>query len=388
MKKLSLTLGFSLAIVLMIAIVGIYKFSNDVFMPQSTGNFLLTNDKLENSNPSINTSTRTKQQELDFVRTKANSMTQNDKGYWEADFGDGIVFIYVPSGTFTMGNNAQKGLDASPEHQVTLSHYWIAKNQTTTGQFRAFVKETGYVTDVEKPGHPGPFVLVMPKAEYYEPTPGYNWDNAYDHVLAEHPDLTINDNHPVSAVSWNDTIAYTDWLSKKIGLPISLPTEAEWEYAARGNDGRVYPWGNDIPDGTRANYADETMQKYFPNLEQAYVHFGVDDGYALTSPVGSFPAGASPVGALDMAGNVTEWVYDSPYKYTASAKTNPIHSKNNGLRQMKAGFWSGSAGRVGVKPDEIKEGHNIRSDARQGDDQNSADDHLGFRTAISYTERK
>lgn len=326
--------------------------------------------------------------EIAFMLTKARNVSKNAKGYWEADFGNGIVMIYVPAGTFTMGNNSVAGLDASPEHQVTLSHYWISKTPITKGQFRQFVNATNFVTDAEKPGHEGPYVMKMPQGTHYEPTQGFNWRNAYDHITAAYPEIKLNDNHPVSCVSWNDAIAYTNWLKQETGLAFTLPTEAEWEYAARGTDGRVYPWGNEIPDGTRANYADETMNKYFPNLEQALVHFGVNDGYALTSPVGSFPNGASPIGALDMAGNLTEWVYDSAYDYTASAKTNPVYTANNGIRMQKAGFWSGSAGRVGVTPDEIVDGHNIRADSRQGDDQNSADDHLGFRIAISYTARK
>lgn len=329
---------------------------------------------------------RTEAEELDHMRSKAESVTKNEQGYWEADMGSGIVMIYVPAGTFTIGNNDLP--DASPAHDVTLSHYWISKTPITKGQFRSFVEATNFVTDVEKAGHPGPFVMKMPEGTHFEETPGFHWDNAYDHILAAFPAIgPLSDDHPVSCVSWNDAIAYTNWLKQEKGLEFSLPTEAEWEYAARGTDGRVYPWGNETPDGTRANYADETMNKYFPKLGQAEVHFGVDDGYALTSPVGSFPAGASPIGALDMAGNLTEWIYDSDYEYTAATKTNPIYTGNSGIKMQKAGFWCGSAGRQGVTPDEIKDGHNIRSDARQGDDQNSADDHLGFRIAISYTPK-
>lgn len=336
---------------------------------------------------SVNTSTRTEVEELDFMRTKANSVTQNTQGYWEADLGNNIVMIYVPKGTFTMGNDESEALEASPEHQVTLSHYWISKTPITTGQFRAFVSATNFVTDVEQSGHPGPFVMKMPEGTHFEEQQGFHWDNAYDHIIAAFSSIQINDNHPVSCVSWNDAIAYTNWLKQEHGLEFSLPTEAEWEYAARGNDQRVYPWGNEIPDGTRANYADESMHQIFPNLEQAIVHSGVTDGYVLTSPVGSFPNGVSPIGALDMAGNLTEWVYDSFYDYSASPITNPIQNQGDGTRMMKAGFWAGSAGRIGVTPDEVTDGHNIRSDARQGDDQNSADDHLGFRIAISYTVR-
>lgn len=335
----------------------------------------------------INSSTRTEAEEIAFMQTKANSVSQNAQGYWEADLGNGIVMIYVPEGVFTMGNEESEGLEASPEHEVALSHYWISKTPITTGQFRAFVSATNFVTSVEQPGHPGPFVMKMPEGTHFEEQQGFNWDNAYDHITAAFPSIQINDDHPVSCVSWNDAIAYTNWLKQKHNLEFSLPTEAEWEYAARGNDQRVYPWGNELPDGTRANYADESMNEFFPKLEQAVVHFGVTDGYVLTSPVGSFPNGVSPIGALDMAGNLTEWVYDSFYDYSASTKTNPIQNQGDGTRMQKAGFWAGSAGRIGVSPDEVNDGHNIRSDARQGDDQNSADDHLGFRIAISYTTR-
>lgn len=294
--------------------------------------------------------------------------------------------VYIPKASFTMGNN-RLGTDmVVPEHTVNLSGYWVAKTPTTVGQFRKFVEETGYITEPEREGHAGPFVYNF-SIQGFEPTVGFSWDTAYDHILKKYPEIQYDDTHPVSAISWNDAIAYTDWLSKKTGLPFTLPTDAEWEYAARGTDGRAYPWGNEEPDGTRANYADETFDKYFPGTGQSIVHKGVDDGYAITSPVGSFPNGASPFGLLDMAGNVTEWVYDSTYYFTADEITNPICTLDSGSKLMKAGFWAGSAGRIGVTPDEIIEGHNIRSDERQGDDQNSADDHLGFRIAISYTER-
>jgi formylglycine-generating enzyme required for sulfatase activity len=333
-----------------------------------------------------NLNTNTTEEEIAAIKKKANSIYTNEQGYTEADFGDGILMVYIPKASFTMGNN-RLGTDmVVPEHTVNLSGYWVAKTPTTVGQFRKFVEETGYITEPEREGHAGPFVYNF-SIQGFEPTVGFSWDTAYDHILKKYPEIQYDDTHPVSAISWNDAIAYTDWLSKKTGLPFTLPTDAEWEYAARGTDGRAYPWGNEEPDGTRANYADETFDKYFPGTGQSIVHKGVDDGYAITSPVGSFPNGASPFGLLDMAGNVTEWVYDSTYYFTADEITNPICTLDSGSKLMKAGFWAGSAGRIGVTPDEIIEGHNIRSDERQGDDQNSADDHLGFRIAISYTER-
>jgi formylglycine-generating enzyme required for sulfatase activity len=182
-------------------------------------------------------------------------------------------------------------------------------------------------------------------------------------------------------------VDFCRWLSRKTGVNFVLPTEAQWEYAARGTDQRIYPWGNDEPDGTKANYADEAFQAVFPGTEQAKVHFGVNDGFAATSPVGSFPAGASPFGALDMAGNVTEWVFDWYGIYEKRFYQDPIGPQSGVDRVMKAGFWAGSAGREGQDPDELIIGHNIRADARQYDDPDSADDHLGFRIAIDYLSR-
>lgn len=353
----------------------------------------LSTTSISNNSGGIHTAElRSMQQELEHVGKIAQSLTQNYLGYWEADFGNGIVMIYVPEGSFTIGNNALSpevvtgSQPATPAHQVTLSHYWISKTPVTIGQFRAFVKSNNYVTQVEKAGHSGPFVYDF-ASNGFMPKQGYYWDNAFKDVTAKYPEITVNDNHPVSCVSWNDAIAYTNWLKSSNGLKFTLPTEAEWEYAARGTDGRIYPWGNETPDGTRANYADETFNLYFPNTGQSIVHQGVNDGFAITSPVGTFPLGHSPVGALDMAGNLTEWVYDSAYEYTETPKTNPVYIASNGTKMQKAGFWAGSAGRPNVTPNELMDGHNIRSDARQGDDPNSADDHLGFRIAISYTQR-
>lgn len=328
----------------------------------------------------------------DAVAARALSVKVNAAGYKEATFRDGVVMIYVPAGDFTMGNDAltpevcKNTYPASPAHQVHLSGYWIAKTPTTIGQFSAFIKATGYTTDPERAEYEGPWVYDFAE-QGFRSKKGYRWDNAFKDVLARYPELSINEQHPVNAISWYDAIAYTNWLSKETGLRFTLPTEAEWEYAARGTDGRPYPWGSQTPDGTRANYADETFDKYFPNTGQSIVHHGVNDGFAITSPVGSFPAGASPVGALDMAGNLTEWIYDGEYEYTAAAATDPVHPLAKNIRMQKAGFWAGSAGRAGVTPDELENGHNIRSESRQGDDPHSADDHLGFRIAISATPR-
>ena len=330
-------------------------------------------------------------EEVARVRDRAVRVTQNDLGFWEAGFDGAATMILVPGGTFRMGNDALTervtGLAAAPAHSVTLSPYWIGKTPLTIGQFRRFVAATGYVTNVELEGHSGPWVYDF-DARGFVPKRGHRWDNAFHQVTERFPELTVDDRHPAPNISWYDCIAYTNWLTERHGLPFTLPSEAEWEYAARGDDGRVYPWGNQEPDGTRANYADNRFDRYFPGTEQSLVHRGVDDGFAITSPVGSFPAGRSPFGALDMAGNLTEWVFDGYRDYSPESRLDPVHLDAAAIRMQKGGFWAGSAGRFDVTPDEIEFGHNIRSDSRQGDDPASADDHLGCRAAISYTPRR
>jgi serine/threonine-protein kinase len=133
------------------------------------------------------------------------------------------------------------------------------------------------------------------------------------------------DDHPVTDVSWEDANAYCNWLSKKKGLNFKLPTEAQWEKAARGTDGRKYPWGKNEPDETLANFGWK---------------------FDKTSPVGSYPNGASPYGLLDMAGNVWEWCsdwYGDDY-YKNSPKDNPTGPKIGTSRVVRGGCWVSDAG--------------------------------------------
>jgi len=204
----------------------------------------------------------------------------------EADIGDtwtrptdGMVMVYVPAGEFLMGSSdadSQAMDDEKPQHTVYLDAYWIDRTEVTNAQYRTCV-EAGAC---QEPGC---------------------WNNS---------DFNAPD-QPVVCVIWDDAQAYAAWVGGR------LPTEAEWEKAARGTDGRIYPWGDEF-DGTRLNYCDR-------NCESAWKDTSADDGYALTAPVGSYPAGASPYGALDMAGNVWEWVadrYDAGY-YARSPARNP-----------------------------------------------------------------
>ncbi len=193
--------------------------------------------------------------------------------------------VLVPAGEFLMGSTnadidqaqAWSGKsryefeDEFPQHTVYLDAYYIDKFEVTNAQFEAFVNATGYRTTAEEKGEIN------------------NWRTAYAPGM---------ENYPVVWMSWYDADAYCKWAGKR------LPTEAEWEKAARGNLGRIFPWGNEW-DPTKANCG--------------------ETGYGHTLPVGSFPEGFSYYGARDMAGNVWEWVADwwDPNYYSVSATRNP-----------------------------------------------------------------
>lgn len=307
-----------------------------------------------------------------LIQDKAAHIEKNDQGYWEAEFEGGHVFIHIPPGEFTMGST--DGLpNEQPVHKVNLDGYWMGKYPVTVGQFRKFVNETGYITDAEK----GQGSWQYWEGRWIVRLDG-NWKNTY---------FDQGENHPVVSISWNDASSYCRWIADKLGLPIQLQTAAQWEKGARGADERIFPWGNEIPDGTRANYADINFWNKYDNSRPADKI--VDDGYVETSPVGSFPAGASPYGLLDMAGNVWEWcydVYDDDY-YSVSPRKNPTGPQDTGEPDQErvdrgGGSWNDRSGHLTPEG-----GHNLRSAARTGDEQNSSDDHLGFRLVIDWTSR-
>ncbi|MBI3270017.1 MAG: SUMF1/EgtB/PvdO family nonheme iron enzyme [Planctomycetes bacterium] len=188
---------------------------------------------------------------------------------------DGSELLLVPAGEFFLGSDRAHG-DERPRHIVRLNAYFIGRNPVTNAQFERFVKATGYS---EWPGG------------------GKRFDAP---------------NQPVVTVSWADARAYCEWAG------VRLPTEAEWEKAARGTDDREYPWGNEPPTERLAN-------------------FGMNVGN--TTPIGSYPEGASPYGCLDMAGNVWEWCSSlyRPYRYDAAdGREDPTA---DGARVLRGGAW-------------------------------------------------
>ena len=250
---------------------------------------------------------------------------------------DGMMQVYIPAGEFLMGSTSDdinmllkehpkysgESFDEEiPQHRVYLDAYWIDKYEVTNAMFTKFVAETGYKTDAEKLG--GGIDLDL-GTRTWKMVKDANWR----HPHGPTSDIIGLDNHPVVQISKNDALAYCKWSGKR------LPTEAEWEKAARGTDGRIYPWGNQPPAGNLLNYADTNIYIASADLDE-------NDGYQFTAPVGSFPDGASPYGVMDMSGNAWEKVFDwyNEKYYSNSPKSNPTGPSSGTNIIMRGGSWS------------------------------------------------
>jgi|TARA_B100001971_G_scaffold212969_1_gene244675 formylglycine-generating enzyme required for sulfatase activity len=243
--------------------------------------------------------------------------------------------------------------DENPPHNVCVSDFYLGKYELTVGQYKMFVEGTGYQTDAEKKGWGWSLKTSIEDAEKRV---GASWIN---------PGFPQNDNHPVVLVTWNDAAAFVKWLSSKSGKVYRLPTEAEWEYAARsGGKMLKYSWGMGRPSG---NVADKSAKKEFSGWS---VWLGYDDGYVYTAPVGKFKA--NKLGFHDMSGNVWEWVqdwYDEKY-YFKSPKQDPKGPSTGKLRILRGGAW-------------INEPRNLRTANRYGANPDSWVNFAGFRIALS-----
>lgn len=224
--------------------------------------------------------------------------------------------VLIKGGTFLMGSNQEKSVEA-PVHKVRVHSFWMDRYQVTVAQFRKFVEATHYVTDAEKYGWSVIFDLHIGN---WRAVTGADW---------RHPDgpgSIAKANEPVTQVSWNDAMAYARWAGKR------LPTEAEWEYAARGGlVQKKFVWGDTLQPGRRilANY----WQGSFPQKNT------VADGYLRRSPVGQFPP--NRFGLYDMCGNVWEWVsdwYDGHY-YHYSPEDNPMGPSSGSEKVLRGGSW-------------------------------------------------
>jgi sulfatase modifying factor 1 len=224
-----------------------------------------------------------------IVESKASGEHGRHANFQDAPAGE---MLFVPSGEFVMGSEA---LDAAPNERpvfkVSLNHFYLSRHLITNAVYEQF-----------DPSHKRKRMSG------------------------------VGDQHPVVYVSSLDAIKFCQWLSVRTRKKYRLPTEAEWEYAARGIDGRKYPWGNYEGRGDLANFADR-------NTDFAWSDREIDDGYPETSPVGAFPLGASAFGMEDMAGNVWEWCLDYYEPYRPAPKVDPRGPTVGARRVYRGGSW-------------------------------------------------
>lgn len=239
-------------------------------------------------------------------------------GLYESESMRNEGMVFVQGGTFTMGCTAEQSNDCAeeekPTHQVTLHDFYMAKYEVTVQAFKEFVEASGYKTDAEKDGY-----SYINKGGYLK-TSGINW--RHDAVGNLRPMADYN--HPVIHVSWNDAVAYCKWLTAKTGKKYRLPTEAEWEYAARGgNLSRGY------------QYAGSN------NPEEVCWCFSLQDGMVNTHPVGLLQP--NELGLYDLNGNVSEYCQDFFGTYSSNAVANPKGPDSGDRRVIRGGSWLNGA---------------------------------------------
>ncbi len=235
----------------------------------------------------------------------------------------------IPAGEFLMGSpDTDKDAedDEKPPHRVRITRpFYLGMTEVTRGQFRRFVDDAGYKTEAESDAKGGSG--WNEEANKFEQDPKYTWQN---------PGFEQTDEHPVVNVTWNDAVAFCQWLSRKEGKTYRLPTEAEWEYACRAGTTTRYQVGED-PEGLAVvgNLADGTAHEKFPD----WVAIAARDGYVFTAPVGRFTPNAW--GLLDMHGNVWEWCSDWYAKdyYGRSAAEDSGGPDPASLRVLRGGGW-------------------------------------------------
>lgn len=233
--------------------------------------------------------------------------------------GLGMEMFLIPAGKFEMGSVAPGAqLNEQPVTPVTLSCFYMARFPVTNAQYEKF-----------DPSH------RSKRAPW------------------------ADDNHPVVYVSWKEAEDFCRWLSKREGKTFRLPTEPEWEYAARGEDGRIYPWGEKLSAGNLANFADTRSNFVWrdPNI---------DDGFSESAPVGMYPRGSSPFGIEDLSGNVFEWCADALDAYKGRDLTNPPPSRLGQNRVYRGGSWKSRAA-------------SLRATARAANVPTSFSNDVGFR---------
>jgi len=269
------------------------------------------------------------------------------------DLGDKatLKLVLIPAGKFTMGSPEEEKKAAikqavaggvpedivtdlfkdEVQHEATISKpFHMGITHVTVDQFAAFVKDSGYKADAEQAGW-SDFGVKDGNVVYHNKVDGISWQN---------PGFDQKGDHPVVEVSWNDARAFCQWLSKKSGKTVVLPTEAQWEYACRAGTKTAYPWGDNPDDGKGwANCADQSLRKKFRNLMAI---FSWDDDVVFTSPVGSFKANA--FGLHDMTGNAWQWCQDRYGNYEKGATSDPTGADTGSLRVLRGGSWRSGPG--------------------------------------------
>jgi formylglycine-generating enzyme len=295
--------------------------------------------------------------------------------------------VWIPGGTFRRGSEEES--DAQPLREIEIDGFWMDRTEVTNAEFAAFFNATGYVTVAEKPPDPrqfpdAPRELLVPGSIVFSPLSGkvdlgrpLSWWRYQPGASWRHPEgpgssIERREDHPVVHVCWDDAEAFAHWAGKR------LPTEAEWEYAARGTlERKRFAWGDEFqPEGRwRAN----TWQGHFPDKNTA------DDGYLTTARVGSFPP--NRFGLYDVAGNVWEWCADW-YRPDAYADASPHNPRGPGSsfdpdepgvpkRVMRGGSFMCSDEYCG----------RYRPGSRGKGAPDSGASHIGFRCARSTSDR-
>ncbi len=250
------------------------------------------------------------------------------------DCADCPRMVVIPAGEFTMGSpaaEAGRGVDEGPQRQVAIALYALGRSEVTVAEFRRFADEAGYKTEAERDARQlgcSGFIYADPAAANPGGPPVTSWRS---------PGLTQAESHPVLCVSWNDARAYAQWMSKKTGRRYRLPSEAEWEYAARAGSVAARPWGEDPAQACRfANVADQSR---FQTWGFGQKH-ECTDGHYFTAPAGGYLP--NRFGLYDMLGNAWEWTEDCWNASYAGAPQDGSAwvSGDCAQRVLRGGSWS------------------------------------------------
>jgi sulfatase modifying factor 1 len=290
---------------------------------------------------------------LSQAATKDNAAKASKAGKSFHDCRGCPEMVVLYSGRFAMGSpdsEDRRGKDEGPVHSVKITAFAIGKTEITRGQFAEFVKRSGYVT--------GDKCWTLEKGDYEERKGSWR-----------EPGFAQNDSHPVTCVNWNDAQAYANWLSSRTRKKYRLPTEAEWEYAARGDTKTARYWGDNPDDACRyANGADKTAQERIDGATSWSAH-NCTDGFAYTAPAGRFKPNA--FGLYDMLGNVWEWTEDNYHDSYSGAPADGSAWQDGGRKRvLRGGSWNDAP-------------RNLRAATRYGNKAEIRFSSIGFRVARS-----